>query len=109
MIYLINFCLMILCLFSLIWFLLKTRGRDNLAWWLLRFLVLHGMVCVIYMSYEAWQLWDNLPTNLLFIRLGFVSMTLTLLLLWHLLRQQRHDHRQQMFMHRINAIIKDRS
>lgn len=105
MIYLINFGLMLFCIASLVWFLLKTRCRDTLAWWALRVFLLHALVCMIYMSYEAWTLWERLPTNLLFIRLGFVSMIAAMLLMWHLLKKQKRAYKQSLFDLRIKQIF----
>lgn len=105
MIYVINFSLMIFCITSLVWFLLKTRGHDTVAWWMLRTFLLHALVCVVYMSYAAWIRWSNLPTNLLFIRLGFVSMVAAMLLMWHLLRKQKAEYKKSLFNLRINQIF----
>lgn len=98
---------MIFCVGSLVWFLLKTRGHDNLPWWLLRTFLLHALVCAVYMSYEAWYIWDHLPINLLFIRLGFVSMIGAMLLMWHLLNQQKREFKKNLFNARLGQIFKE--
>lgn len=105
MMYVINFGLMLFCIASLIWFLLKTRGHDTLSWWGLRTCLVHALICVVYMSYEAYQAWQLLPTNLLFIRLGFVSMIFAMLLMWHLLRKQKADYNKSLFNLRIKQIF----
>lgn len=105
MIYVINFGLMIFCIASLLWFLLKTRGHDTLAWWALRTFLLHALVCVVYMSYDAWLMWDKLALHLLFIRLGFVSMIVAMLLMWHLLNKQKRDSKKALFNLRLNQIF----
>ena len=105
MMYMINFGLMLFCIVSLIWFLLKTRGHDTVSWWLLRTFLLHALVCIVYMSYEAWVLWQHLPTHLLFIRLGFVSMIVAMLLMWHLLNKQKRDYKKSLFNLRLKQIF----
>lgn len=108
MIYVTNIALMFLCIAILVTFLWCTRRCDDVLWWALRFLLLHGLISVVYMTYGAIHAGFAMSLSLMLIRLGFASLTMALALLWFLLQQQAKEYRRQRFNDRIKAVLKDK-
>lgn len=107
MIYVTNIALMFLSAAILVTFLWCTRRCDDILWWTLRFLLLHGLISVVYMTYDAIHTGFSMSLSLILIRLGFATLTMALALLWFLLHCERKNHRRQRFNDRINHIFKE--
>ena len=107
MIYLLHVGLMLLSMTILTAFLWLTRRYDDILWWTLRCLLLHSLIAVVYMAYDAvhagftnTNTQKNKPTPK-------PTLTMALALLWFLLHCERKNHRRQRFNDRINHIFKD--
>lgn len=107
MIYLLHVSLMLLSMTILTAFLWVTRRYDDILWWTLRCLLLHSLIAVVYMAYDAVDAGFTMSLSLILIRSGFATLTMALALLWFLLHCERKNHRRQRFNDRINHIFKD--
>lgn len=107
MIYIVNVGLMLGCIVILSRFLWRTRRFDDALWWLMRFLIIHSIISVVYMTYDAIHSGFQLSLQLILIRWGFVSLVSALGLLWHLLKKQHKNHQAQLFNNRIKSIFRD--
>ena len=107
MIYLLHVGLMLLSMTILTGFLWVTRRYDDILWWSLRCLLLHSLIGVVYMAYDAMHAGFAMSLSLILIRSSFATLTMALALLWFLLHCERKNHRRQRFNDRINHIFKD--
>lgn len=103
----LNLILMSLSLMILIVFLIQTRKKDTCEWWAMRSLLIYSIIVNVYMLYDAYEFGGILPINLIMIRLGFFSLTLALLLGWHLMKKRTKWYKKQRFNQRIQAIFKE--
>lgn len=103
----LNVILMSICLLILIAFLLATRKKDNCEWWAMRSLLIYSIIVNVYMLCDAWELKSRLPISLIMIQIGFFTLTLALLLGWHLMRKRTKLYKKQRFNQRIQAIFKE--
>lgn len=103
----LNLILMSLSLMILIGFLIQTRKKDTCEWWAMRSLLIYSIIVNVYMLFDAWELKNRLPISLIMIQLGFFTLTLALLLGWHLMRKRTKLYKKQRFNQRIQAIFKE--
>lgn len=107
MIYVLHVALMLMSMAILMVFLWATRRHDNICWWALRFLVLHSLISVVYMAYDAVHAGFTMQLSLILIRTGFATLSMALALLWLLMHRQGKHYRHQRFQDRISQIFKD--
>lgn len=107
MILILNVSLMLLCITILVGFLICTRKQDDVSWWTLRFLLIHSLISAVYMTHDAVNHGFDLSLQVVLIRWGFVSLVLSLLLLWFLQRRQYRKLQLQRFNEHLKTIIKE--
>ncbi|MDO4427152.1 MAG: hypothetical protein Q4B88_03390 [Moraxella sp.] len=102
-----NLASLFTCFLCLSYFLCMTRRADNLRFWGLRFCVVVALVCVSYLSYEAWADYGRLPTALMFLHLGYLALSFTVVLIWQLLKKEKSKEKTA-FAERLTQLLQER-
>ena len=90
----INLLLLSLSIMVLIGFLLLTRKHDNCGWWIVRILLTHSLICVVYLLHFI----NNHPSSdeFLLLQMGILTQPLGFCLAFYLAyRHKKHLLNQQ--------------